>query len=71
MRNTIDACKATGARLVFFDNVYMYGMVKGKMTESTPFNPISEKGRIRAEIDDMLLKEMNTGSLQAIIAQIS
>src|ERR1700760_962943 len=24
MRNTIDACKAAGARLIFFDNVYMY-----------------------------------------------
>ena len=69
MRNTIDACKATGARLVFFDNVYMYGIVKGKMTESTPFNPVSEKGRIRAEICEVLLKEMNTGSLQAIIAR--
>jgi nucleoside-diphosphate-sugar epimerase len=69
MRNTIDACKATGARLVFFDNVYMYGKVKGKMTESTPFNPISEKGRIRKETDEILLKEMNTGSLQAIIAK--
>src|ERR1700760_4924596 len=27
MRNTIDACKATGASLIFFDNVYMYGRV--------------------------------------------
>src|SRR5579862_7273365 len=26
MRNTIDACKAAGARLIFFDNVYMYGL---------------------------------------------
>ncbi len=69
MRNTIDACKAAGARLVFFDNVYMYGKVEGKMTESTPFNPASIKGGIRAEIDEMLLKEMKAGSLQAIIAK--
>ena len=69
MRNTIDACKAAGAKLIFFDNVYMYGRVKGKMTESTPFNPASEKGKIRAEIDDMLLTEMNAGSLQSIIAK--
>ena len=69
MRNTIDACKAAGARLVFFDNVYMYGIVKGKMTESTAFNPASIKGNIRAEVDGMLLKEMNDGSLQAIIAK--
>ena len=69
MRNTIDACKAAGARLVFFDNVYMYGLVKGNMTESNPFHPCSVKGRIRAEISDMLLKEMSSGGLKAIIAR--
>lgn len=32
MRNVIDACKEHGTRLVFFDNVYAYGLVKGAMT---------------------------------------
>ncbi len=68
MRNTIDACKAAGARLIFFDNVYMYGKVNGSMTEATPYNPCSVKGKIRAEIDEMLLKEMKSGSLKALIA---
>ena len=69
MRNTIDACKTYNAKLIFFDNVYMYGKVKGRMTESTPFNPCSEKGKVRAEIDEMLLKEMKSGSLKGIIAK--
>ncbi len=69
MKNTIDACKACNAKLIFFDNVYMYGKVNGKMTESTPFNPCSEKGKVRAEIDEILLKEMESGSLKAIIAK--
>jgi len=69
MRNTIDACKAASARLVFFDNVYMYGRVRGKMTESTPFIPVSEKGKVRAAIDEMLLREMNSASMKAIIAK--
>ncbi len=69
MRNTIDACKTYNAKLIFFDNVYMYGKVKGKMTESTPFNPCSEKGKVRAGIDVMLLEEMKSGSLKAIIAK--
>jgi nucleoside-diphosphate-sugar epimerase len=68
MRNTIDACKAAGARLIFFDNVYMYGRVDGSMTESTPYNPCSAKGKIRAEIDEMLLKEMKSGEIKAMIA---
>src|SRR5215204_981780 len=36
MSNAIDACKRAGAKLVFFDNVYMYGRVDGPMTEDTP-----------------------------------
>jgi nucleoside-diphosphate-sugar epimerase len=69
MRNTIDACKATGARLVFFDNVYVYGRVNGRMVESTPFNPCSDKGRSRREIDEMLLSEINSKNIKAIIAR--
>jgi len=69
MKNAIDACKAHNAKLIFFDNVYMYGKVSGKMTESTPFNPCSEKGKVRAKIDEMLLQEMKSGSLKAIIAK--
>jgi len=69
MQNTIDACKAAGARLIFFDNVYMYGKVNGAMTETTPFKPTSIKGFIRAGVDEMLIREMNAGSLKAIIAK--
>src|ERR1700749_3373549 len=43
MSNTIEACKRANAKLVFFDNVYMYGRVNGAMTEQTPFNPGSKK----------------------------
>ncbi len=35
MRNVIDACIVHHAKLVFFDNVYMYGKVNGWMTEET------------------------------------
>lgn len=69
MRNTIEACKRSGARLVFFDNVYAYGRVDGVMTEDTPFNPISKKGEVRAKIATMLLDEMRQGHLQAMIAR--
>src|SRR5690606_20375555 len=50
MRNTIDACKRHGTKLVFFDNVYAYGKVEGMMTEDTPYNPCSKKGEVRAKI---------------------
>src|SRR3954463_9503518 len=69
MRNVINACKAANAKLIFFDNVYPYGIVKGKIDESTPFSPVSKKGKIRAEIDTMLLNEVKSGALNAIIAR--
>ena len=69
MQNVINACKKYDARLVFFDNVYMYGKVSGPMTEETPFNPCSRKGEVRAKIATMLLNEVAQGSLTALIAR--
>ncbi|MFP5229919.1 MAG: NAD-dependent epimerase/dehydratase family protein [Acidobacteriota bacterium] len=69
MANTVEASKRAGARLLFFDNVYMYGRVNGPMTEDTPFNPCSKKGAIRAQIAATLLNEIKAGSLTAMIAR--
>lgn len=69
MRNTIEACKRAKAKLVFFDNVYMYGKVNGAMTEETPFDPCSKKGEIRARIAGVLLDEVKAGNLNALIAR--
>ncbi len=68
MQNTIAACKAKDARLIFLDNVYRYGKVKGPMREDTPVNPSSRKGEVRARIADLLLTEMRNKSMRAIIA---
>lgn len=69
MANTIEASKRAGAKLLFFDNVYMYGHVSGAMTEETAFNPSSRKGEIRAQIAATLLNEIKAGSLTAMIAR--
>src|SRR5690349_13249282 len=64
--NAIEACKRTGARLVFFDNVYMYGRVSGQMTEETPFNPCSRKGEIRAMLAATVIDAWRSGGLTAM-----
>src|ERR1700686_4646554 len=61
MDNAIEACKRANAKLIFFDNVYMYGKVSGPMTEDTSFNPCSMKGEIRAQIATTLLSEITKG----------
>ncbi len=69
MQNTLDVCSEYGIPLIFFDNVYMYGKVNGPMTEETPFNPVSKKGKVRAEIARMLLDAVKSGKVKAAIAR--
>ena len=69
MNNTIEACKRAGAKLIFFDNVYMYGKISGAMTEETPFNPCTRKGEIRAQIATALINEWKSGALTGLIAR--
>jgi len=69
MTNVINACQKHGSKLVFFDNVYMYGKVDSWMTENTPVNPCSKKGEVRARIAEQLTNEYKKGNLTALIAR--
>src|SRR5579863_2604272 len=69
IQNFIAAGKKTGARLIFFDNVYAYGLVHGAMTENTFYNPSSIKGEVRAQIATQLMDEVKAGNIKASIAR--
>jgi nucleoside-diphosphate-sugar epimerase len=69
MTNTIEACKQAQAKLIFFDNVYMYGRVDGGMTEDSPYDPCSRKGDLRARIATQLMSEVRKGNITASIAR--
>ncbi len=70
MQNVVNACKKHGTRLVFFDNVYMYDRnFLSHMTEETPVMPTSKKGKIRAEIAEYLMNEVQKGNIEALIAR--
>lgn len=70
MQNVIAACKVHNTKLVFFDNMYMIDIGSiGHITEESPVNPPSKKGRVRADLDRMILDELKKGDLQAIIAR--
>lgn len=69
MRNVLDACAEQGAKLVFFDNTYMYPQTSAPQTEATPFQPNGAKGRVRAEIATMLLDAMAQGRVQGLICR--
>ena len=68
-QNVIDACKINGAKLVFFDNTYMYPQDDQVLTEQTPFAPVGRKGQVRKAMAEMVLREIQTGGLEAVICR--
>lgn len=70
MKTVIDACKEHGAKLVFFDNVYMYDRnAIPNMTESSAINAPSNKGKVRQQLHEMIMKEVEKKTLTALIAR--
>lgn len=70
VENVIAACKEAGAKLVFFDNIYMYDPTHvPHMTEKTPVAPTSKKGAVRAGIFRRIMAEVEKGDLQALVAR--
>ncbi|MDN3654359.1 NAD-dependent epimerase/dehydratase family protein [Ferruginibacter paludis] len=70
MQATIDACIKHNAKLVFFDNVYLYDInAIPHMTEDSPINPPSKKGMVRRQIADMLMAAVKQGKLTGLIAR--
>lgn len=70
MENVIIACEKARARLIFLDNVYMYGpLLKVPFDETHEQNPISQKGLARKKVADLLLRAHNTGRVRAVIGR--
>lgn len=63
----IDGVSAAGAKLVFADNLYMYGPI----SEATPQWPSSRKGAVRARLADQVLQAHAAGRLRATIGRAS
>lgn len=50
MANMLAACSASGARLIFIDNLYMYGPQAEPLREDMPMAATGRKGKVRAAI---------------------
>lgn len=70
IHNVIAACEVHQAKLVFFDNIYMYDPdhLNG-MDERTPINPSSRKGKVREQVAEAVLSAHREGRIQALIAR--
>lgn len=69
-RAILGAVEASGARLVVLDTLYPYGPTGGApMTENTPWNATSRKGRMRAELDAAYLAAHREGRARVVLAR--
>ena len=70
MKAVIEACKRQNAKLVFFDNVYVYAKSAiPHMTEDSPIQPPSKKGLVRQQLHEMIMSEIDNHTLKALIAR--
>jgi len=70
LHEVINSCKKHNSKLVFFDNIYMYGKSSVPfMTEKALIDPPSEKGKVRQILREMILQEIAKNRLTALIAR--
>ncbi len=71
METIIEAVAETGGKIVYGDNLYMYGEVDGPITENLPNNATGPKGRIRSKAAFTLMEAHKTGKVKATIGRAS
>lgn len=69
--NIITAAGEAGAKLVMADNLYMYGPVRGPLTEGLPNAATGRKGVARARMEQQLLTAHLSGVVRVAIGRIS
>lgn len=69
MRSTIEAARASGARILLPGTLYNFGPDAGTLiTPTSPQNPLTRKGRIRVQMEAMLERETGAG-IRAVIVR--
>ncbi len=69
MDGVIAGAAFANAKLVFSDNLYMYGPVSGPMTEDLPYAATTRKGRVRAQVATTLMEAHASGKVRAAIGR--
>jgi nucleoside-diphosphate-sugar epimerase len=71
MAGIIEGAAGAGARLVYGDNLYMYGRPPGPLTEDMPYRPVGPNTRVRAQVATTLMNAHASGKLRAAIGRAS
>lgn len=65
----IEGLSGTETKLVFGDNLYMYGSVNGPITENLPYRATGHKGRTRIAMANAVLEAHRSGKIRATIGR--
>jgi nucleoside-diphosphate-sugar epimerase len=69
-KSIIDGLTGSDVKLIFVENLYMYGDTNGKsMTEDMPYNAHTRKGRVRGEISKVAFDAHREGRVRATSAR--
>lgn len=72
IQSIIDGISQSNARLVFVDNLYMYGATHGQpISEDLPYAATGHKGKARAQVATALLDAHKAGRIQVTIGRAS
>ena len=71
MNGIIEGASAAGAKLVYGDNLYAYGLVDGPINEDLPYRPIGPNTRARADAANALMRAHAAGKVRAAIGRAS
>ena len=70
MKGIVDGVSKTEAKLIFGDNLYMYGPTNGKpIREDNPYAATGHKGKTRALMAEMLLDAHKSGKIRVSIGR--
>jgi nucleoside-diphosphate-sugar epimerase len=67
----VTACEKTGTKIVYFDNVYLYGPapLPVPFDETTPRNPPSRKGKARKTAVEIVMAAHRAGRVRATVGR--
>lgn len=72
MTHVLQACASAGSAMVFADNLYMYQeSPHAPLRETSPLQPATRKGVVRARIAEMVLQANWDGKVKTAIARAS
>jgi nucleoside-diphosphate-sugar epimerase len=71
MDAVIKAAETSGAKVVYGDNLYMYGKVSGLITPDLADRATGKKGLVRSKIAAQLMDTHRSGRIQAMIGRAS